>query len=58
MMAAIAKDLGGIFGRSRRARIAYFQVAHSCNDEEAQELKAALEELYPGNGRWSPRLSP
>lgn len=46
MMAAIAKDLEGFLG-DPKGQDTYFQVAHSCNEEEAQELKAALEELYP-----------
>ena len=46
MMAAIAKDLEGFLG-DPKGQDTYFQVAHSCNEEEAGELKAALEELYP-----------
>lgn len=47
MLSAMAKDLEERLG-DKNARNTWIEVAHSANEETAQELKAALEEQYPG----------
>ncbi len=46
MLAALAKDLEG-FLEDPKGQDSYFQVAHTCNEEAAADLKRTLEELYP-----------
>ena len=47
MLMALKKDLEERFhdGECRRT---YLEIAHTANDEAAAELKAELEEMYPG----------
>ena len=47
MLTALAKDLAGFLGDPEGAD-SYFQVAHTCNDAMAQEMKETLAQLYPG----------
>ena len=47
MLTALAKDLAGFLGDPEGAD-SYFQVAHTCNDAMAREMKETLAQLYPG----------
>lgn len=47
MLSALAKDLEGRLG-DKEAKHTWLEVAHTCNEEGARELKESLEEMYPG----------
>ena len=47
MLTALAKDLAGFLG-DPDGTDSYFQVAHTCNDAMAREMKEMLAQLYPG----------
>ena len=47
MLTALAKDLAGFLGDPDGSD-SYFQVAHTCNDAMAREMKETLAQLYPG----------
>ena len=48
MLSALAKEMEVRLG-DKEAKHMHLQVAHTCNLELAEELKAELEALYPGN---------
>ena len=47
MLTALAKDLDERF-HDKNAEHTYLEIAHTCNEEDAKELEAALKEQYPG----------
>ena len=47
MLTALAKDLEERF-HDKNAEHTYLEIAHTCNEEDAKELEAALKEQYPG----------
>ena len=47
MLTALAHDLEERLG-DKEAGHTYLQIAHTCNEEDAKELEAALKEQYPG----------
>ena len=47
MLTALAKDLDERFD-DKNAEHTYLEIAHTCNEEDAKELEAALKEQYPG----------
>ena len=47
MLTALAKDLDERF-HDKNAEHTYLEIAHTCNEEDAKDLEAALKEQYPG----------